>query len=80
MFTGVLVIEKCGQIFTGELELCSEDSIIAIIIGGELCLAGNRFSHFSTGFACSKDSIIIGGELFLGGNSFSNFSPGLACL
>ena len=35
MFTGVLVIQKHGQIFTGELKVRNEDNII---IGGELFL------------------------------------------
>ena len=33
MFTGVLLVEKYGQSFTGELVLCTEGSMI---IGGEL--------------------------------------------
>ena len=41
--------ENYGQIFTGELELCSEDSII---ISGELFLAGNNFSNFLRGSPC----------------------------
>ena len=35
VFTEVLVTEKCDQIFSGELELCNEESII---IGRELFL------------------------------------------
>ena len=49
MFTRVLVTQKFGQIFTEELELGNEDSII---IGGELFLLGNNFSKFSPRFAC----------------------------
>ena len=45
MLTGVLVTEKYGQIFTGELELCSEDSVN---ICRELFLCGNIFSIFSS--------------------------------
>ena len=41
--------EGYGQIFSGELELCNEDSII---IGGELFQRETDFSHFSPGFAC----------------------------
>ena len=38
-----------GEIFSGELEFCNEDSMI---IGGELFLHENNFSNFSPGFAC----------------------------
>ena len=41
--------EGCGQIFSGELKFCNEDSII---IGGEPFLRENIFSNFSPGFAC----------------------------
>ena len=43
MFTGVIVTNKFGQIFTGELELRNED---IIIIGGEPFLRGNNFPKY----------------------------------
>ena len=49
MFTWVLVTEKHDQIFTGELKVCNEDSMI---IGGELFLRGDTLSNFSLGLAC----------------------------
>ena len=49
IFTGVLVTKGYGQIFSGDLEFCNEDSII---IGVELFLRENNISNFSPGFAC----------------------------
>ena len=49
IFTGVLVTEVYGEMFSGELEFCNEDSII---IGGEPFLRENDFSNLSPGFAC----------------------------
>ena len=49
MLTEVLVTEKYGQIFTGELALCVEESII---IGGKLFLRENDLSNFSPGLLC----------------------------
>ena len=41
--------EGYGEIFSGGLESCNEDSII---IGGELFLRENNVPNFSPGFAC----------------------------
>ena len=48
-FHRVLVTEGYGQIFSGELEFCNEDSII---IGGNCFYVKNNSSNFSLGFAC----------------------------
>ena len=45
----VLVTEGYGQIFSGELEFCNEDSII---IGRNCFYVKNNSSNFSPGFAC----------------------------
>ena len=55
--------EGYGEILSGELELCNEDSII---IGGELFLRENNFSNFSPGFACLLPRFHLSGVLYRG--------------
>ena len=53
--------EGYGKIFSGELEFCSEDSIV---IGGGLFLCENDFSNFSPGFACLLPRFHLSGILY----------------
>ena len=63
LITGVQATEKYGQIFTGELELCNEDSIV---IGGELFLRGNNVLNFPPGFACLQPRFHLSGVFYRG--------------
>ena len=80
MFTGVLATEKCGQIFTWELELRNEN---IMIIGGELFLRGNDFSNFSSGIRLFAAEVSLVRLLlprrftaWLGTDFAQSFSPG----
>ena len=51
IFTGVVVTEKYGQVFSGELELSNEEGIIT---GGELFQRGtNAVRAFQAVYCCS---------------------------
>ena len=57
------MVEKYSQIFTGELQLCTEDGII---IGGGQYLFGNNSANFLPGDATLKPEFHLWGVLYRG--------------